>query len=137
MNLVQRFWEDWDPDGFHQTLAEQLPENQRGFDRRGWEWHYWQRKVGSSHTTLQGHTGPVSGVAFSPDGSRLASASYDNTVKVWDAREVTPELLVRDEARGLILLLVNRLATEADLRDRVARDRTRSPAVRGRSGHGQ
>ncbi len=130
MNLVQRFWEDWDPDGFHQTLAEQLPENQRGFDRRGWEWHYWQRKVGSSHTTLQGHTGPVSGVAFSPDGSRLASASYDNTVKVWDAREVTPELLVRDEARGLILLLVNRLATEADLRDRVARDRTRSPAVR-------
>jgi eukaryotic-like serine/threonine-protein kinase len=37
MNLVQRFWEDWDGDGFRQTLADQLPENQRGIDRRGWE----------------------------------------------------------------------------------------------------
>ena len=60
----------------------------------------------------------------------VASASEDTTVKVWDAREVTPELLVRDEARGLILYLIDRVATEADLRDRVAGDRTRSPAVR-------
>ncbi len=75
MNLVQRFWEEWNPEGFRQTLAEQLPENQRGIDRRGWEWYYWQRKVSSGHTTFQGHTGVVWGVAFSPDGSRIASAS--------------------------------------------------------------
>lgn len=33
---------------------------------------------------LKGHTGQVTSVAFSPDATRLASASYDQTVKVWE-----------------------------------------------------
>jgi len=42
--------------------------------------------------TLRGHSGPVNSVAFSPDGKRLATASYDQTAKVWDA-ESGQELL--------------------------------------------
>ncbi|PSN58755.1 hypothetical protein BS50DRAFT_477291, partial [Corynespora cassiicola Philippines] len=33
--------------------------------------------------TLEGHSSSVNSVAFSPDSQRLASASYDNTVKIW------------------------------------------------------
>jgi WD40 repeat protein len=43
--------------------------------------------------TLYGHTGAVTSVCFSPDGKRLASASYDRTVRVYDAdrgEEVSP-----------------------------------------------
>jgi WD40 repeat protein len=35
--------------------------------------------------TLEGHSSYVSSVTFSPDSTRLASASYDRTVKIWDA----------------------------------------------------
>ena len=35
--------------------------------------------------TLKGHSGWVGGVAYSPDGKSLATASADGTVKFWDA----------------------------------------------------
>jgi len=33
--------------------------------------------------TLEGHTGAVHSVAFSPDGTRLASASRDGAIFLW------------------------------------------------------
>ncbi|MBI5032479.1 MAG: helix-turn-helix domain-containing protein [Chloroflexi bacterium] len=35
--------------------------------------------------TLRGHTAPLNGIAYSPNGQRLATVSNDATAKVWDA----------------------------------------------------
>jgi len=58
--------------------------NESAWNRRGWEHdHLWTRFT--SNQTLRGHTGPVTCVAFSPDGKRIVSSSDDLTIRVWDA----------------------------------------------------
>jgi WD40 repeat protein/tetratricopeptide (TPR) repeat protein len=53
---------------------------------RGWEWHYLWHKASGGIFTLRGHSAPVTAVSYSPDGTRILTASQDGTAKVWDAR---------------------------------------------------
>src|SRR3989442_7221374 len=41
--------------------------------------------IGTLLYTHTGHTQPVVAVAWSPNNQRIASASYDGTVQIWDA----------------------------------------------------
>ena len=44
----------------------------------------WDARTGEHVRTLEGHTEDVCCVAFSPDGSTLASGSADGTIRMWD-----------------------------------------------------
>ena len=45
--------------------------------------HTWSVQTGQLLDQMSGHEGPVSSMAFAPDGSVLASGSWDHTVRVW------------------------------------------------------
>jgi WD40 repeat protein len=70
-------------------LLDQCPE-----PLRDWEWHYLRRLCRTEPVILQGRGKGVRGVAFSPNGRRLAAANGDGTISLFDLKTGgEPELL--------------------------------------------
>ena len=67
----------------HQTYSRKFPN--RIIATQGIPQH-WGRLV----AVLRGHSEPVNVLSFSPDGSRLASGSDDDTVRLWDGASGVP-----------------------------------------------
>ncbi len=51
---------------------------------------------------MLGHTGPVSSVAFSPDGRMLASGSTDSTIRLWDVPSGQPLRTLRGHSGAVL-----------------------------------
>jgi WD40 repeat protein/serine/threonine protein kinase len=79
MNLVEQTWEQ-----NNVRQARRLLEETATYPERGFEWYYWQRQTHQELKTFRGHTDLVVCAAFSPDGQRIVTGSFDGTAKVWD-----------------------------------------------------
>ena len=95
INLAQQAWEQNSVGRLRDLLTETA-----AYPNHGFEWYYWQRQMHLDLLTLRGHAGGVVFVAFSPDGGRILTGSYDGTARVWDAAS-GHELLNLDVPRGV------------------------------------
>ncbi len=79
--------------------------NERGArGGRGAYLQLWSAETGKPLATFAGHTDAVVSVAFSRDGSKLLSASYDGTARLWDvATPASPLVTFRGHDDGKIV----------------------------------
>jgi hypothetical protein len=86
MGQAHRAWEEGNVAKVLALLEQHRPGTPAGEDLRGFEWHYLWRLCHTATLTLKSDKGSYTGVAFSPDGQRLAAGNESGTVTVWDAR---------------------------------------------------
>jgi tetratricopeptide (TPR) repeat protein len=79
---------------------------------------------------LKHYKGEVDGVAFSPDGTHLATGGVDGTILIVDGRPWGPQSQVEQEVRGLVESLFARPLLRADVLEAIRRHKGSREDVR-------
>jgi WD40 repeat protein len=88
-------------DGVPGEIGRCLRGGRLAVDGRDHAVEVWDLATGKSAGRFVGHTGTVLGAAFSPDGTRFVTVSFDRTARVWKSATGQELQVLRDHAAAI------------------------------------